>query len=210
MGRGLLIASFDFSGVPEDEFNDWYDLEHIPERQNVTGFDLCERWIGVDNNRYSIATYDLDSVKVLQGSQYKNIAYQNLSPWSKRVTGMCDRILRFEGTQIFPGKQLAPTEANAILVVAINVDEVVEKDFNAWYNEEHIPNLSSVPGVLSARRFKSADGTHDYVALYHLESEGVTYSEAWSEAIDTPWSSKIRPHFRDHIRLLAKRYERRV
>ena len=43
MGRGLLIASFDFSGVPEDEFNDWYDLEHIPERQNVTGFDLCER-----------------------------------------------------------------------------------------------------------------------------------------------------------------------
>ena len=210
MGRGLLIASFDFSGVPEDEFHDWYDFEHIPERQNVTGFDLCERWIGVDNNRYSIATYDLNSVKVLQGSQYKNIAYQNLSPWSKRVTGMCDRILRFEGTQIFPGKQLAPTKANAILMVAINVDEVVEQDFNAWYDEEHIPNLSSVPGVLSARRFKSAGGTHDYVALYHLASERVTYSEAWSEAIDTPWSSKIRPHFRDHIRLLAKRYERLV
>ena len=210
MGRGLLIASFDFSGVPEDEFNDWYDLEHIPERQNVTGFDLCERWIGVDNNRYSIATYDLDSVKVLQGAEYKNIAYQNLSPWSKRVTGMCDRILRFEGTQIFPGNQVASTKANAILMVAINVDELVEQDFNAWYDEEHIPNLSSVPGVLSARRFKSTGGTHDYVALYHLESEGVTYSEAWSEAINTPWSSKIRPHFKDHIRLLAKRYERFV
>ena len=125
MGRGLLIASFDFSGVPEDEFNDWYDLEHIPERQNVTGFDLCERRIGVDNNRYSIATYDLDSVKVLQGTEYKNIAYQNLSPWSKRVTGMCDRILRFEGTQIFPGNQVASTKANAILMVAINVDELV-------------------------------------------------------------------------------------
>ena len=92
MGRGLLIASFDFSGVPEDEFHDWYDFEHIPERQNVTGFDLCERWIGVDNNRYSIATYDLDSVKVLQGSQYKNIAYQNLcllytSPSPRDISG---------------------------------------------------------------------------------------------------------------------------
>ena len=115
MGRGLLIASFDFSGVPEDEFNDWYDLEHIPERQNVTGFDLCERWIGVENNRYSIATYDLDSVKVLQGTEYKNIAYQNLSPWSKRVTGMCDRILRFEGTQIFPGNQVASTKALSLI-----------------------------------------------------------------------------------------------
>jgi hypothetical protein len=161
-------------------------------------------------NRDSIATYDLDSVKVLQGAEYKNIAYQNLSPWSKRVTGMCDRILRFEGTQIFPGNQVASTKANAILMVAINVDELVEQDFNSWYDEEHIPNLSSVPGVLSARRFKSTGGTHDYVALYHLESEGVTYSEAWSEAINTPWSSKIRPHFKDHIRLLAKRYERLV
>ena len=210
MGRGLLIASFDFSGAPEDEFHDWYDLEHIPERQGVTGFDLCERWIGVDNKRHSIATYDLKSVKVLQGAEYKNIAYQNLSPWSKRVTGMCDRILRFEGTQISPGYQMAPTEASAILMVAINVDELVEQDFNSWYDEEHIPNLSSVRGVLSARRFKSAGGTHDYVALYHLESEDVTYSEAWSEAINTPRSSKIRPHFRDHIRLLAKRYERLV
>ena len=78
------------------------------------------------------------------------------------------------------------------------------------YNEEHIPNLSSVPGVCSARRFKSAGGTHSYVALYHLESEGITSSKAWSEAINTPWSSKIRPHFKDHIRLLATRYVRRV
>ena len=210
MGRGLLIASFDFAGAPEDEFNDWYDLEHIPERQNVTGFDLCERWIGVDNNRHSIATYDLESVEVLKGVEYKNIAYENLSPWSKRVTGMCDRILRFEGTQILPGNQEAPTEANAILIVAINVDEHVEQNFNSWYDEEHIPNLSSVPGVFSARRFKSVGGTHDYVALYHLESEDITYSEAWSEAINTPWSSNIRPHFRDHVRLLAKRYERIV
>ena len=210
MARGLLIASFDFSDAPEDEFNDWYDLEHIPERQNVTGFDLCERWIGVDNARQSLATYDLGSLEVLRGDEYKNIAYENLSPWSKRVTGMCSRILRFEGTQILPGNQKAPADANAILMVAINVDEGAEKDFNAWYNEEHIPNLSSVPGVCSARRFKSAGGTHSYVALYHLESEDVTSSRDWSEAINTPWSSKIRPHFKDHIRLLATRYERRV
>ena len=37
MARGLLIASFDFSDAPEDEFNDWYDLEHIPERKMSQG-----------------------------------------------------------------------------------------------------------------------------------------------------------------------------
>ena len=32
--------------VAEDEFQDWYDTEHLPERQHVPGFVNCERWIG--------------------------------------------------------------------------------------------------------------------------------------------------------------------
>jgi hypothetical protein len=38
MAKGILIAAMDFSNVPADEFNDWYDTEHIPERQRVPGF----------------------------------------------------------------------------------------------------------------------------------------------------------------------------
>jgi hypothetical protein len=38
MAKGVLIAAMDFSNVAEDEFNDWYDTEHIPERQRVPGF----------------------------------------------------------------------------------------------------------------------------------------------------------------------------
>jgi hypothetical protein len=30
MAKGELIAALDFSNVAEDEFNDWYDQEHIP------------------------------------------------------------------------------------------------------------------------------------------------------------------------------------
>ena len=29
MAKGLLIASFDFSGAAADEFHDWYDLDDI-------------------------------------------------------------------------------------------------------------------------------------------------------------------------------------
>ena len=32
MAKGILIAAMDFSNVAADEFNDWYDAEHIPER----------------------------------------------------------------------------------------------------------------------------------------------------------------------------------
>ena len=210
MAKGLLIASFDFTNAYQDEFHDWYDLEHIPEREAVPGFGSCERWIGVENSKQAIATYDLDTIEVLRGQAYNAIAYDNLSPWSKRVTGKCKRILRFEGAQILPGEESAPDKAGGLLMVAINVTNENENDFNSWYTEEHIPALLAVPGVLSARRYKSNEGTHRYVAIYHLTKPDVTKTDAWSTAIDTPWSSRIRPHFKDRIRILAQKYERAI
>jgi len=38
MAKGELIAAFDFSNVAEDEFNDWYDLEHIPNGSACPAF----------------------------------------------------------------------------------------------------------------------------------------------------------------------------
>ena len=100
MAKGILIAAMDFSNVAEDEFNDWYDTEHVPERQRVPGFLVCQRWIGADNPKQSVATYDLENLSVLQSPAYRAIGGENLSPWSKRVTGRVQRLVRFEGDQI--------------------------------------------------------------------------------------------------------------
>src|SRR5271169_7017169 len=117
MAKGILIAAMDFSNVAEDEFNDWYDTEHIPERQRVPGFLACQRWIGADNPKQSVATYDLESVSVLQGPAYRAIGGENLSPWSKRVTGRVQRLVRFEGDQTRPGNKRAPGGAGGLLRV---------------------------------------------------------------------------------------------
>lgn len=68
--KGILIAAMDFSAAPEDEFHDWYDLEHVPERLGVPGFINADRWIGIENPKISIATYDLDNVGVLHSPAY--------------------------------------------------------------------------------------------------------------------------------------------
>jgi len=211
ISRGLLVATFDFSTAHADEFNDWYDLEHIPERRAVPGFGACERWIADEQPTLSVATYDLDSVDVLRSNAYKAIAYGNLSVWSKRVTAMCKRVLRFEGTQITPGDAAAPPGAGALLLNAMNVAPEAEADFNAWYDQEHLAALAAVPGTLAARRYRSAaadGGTHRYVAIYHLASPDVARSTAWKAAVDTPWTARVQPHFRDRIRILTHRYVR--
>jgi len=210
---GLLVAGFNFSPAAEDEFNDWYDTEHIPERQRVPGFVNCERWIGAADPKISIPTYDLESLEVLKSPPYRAIAGENLSPWSKRVTAKCRRICRFEAEQTLPGNKAAPKSgANAMLFFAMNPLPEAEADFNAWYDQEHVPALAAVPGCLLARRFKIrtgvSEGNHRYLALYHLASPDVQASAAWQKAVDTPWTHRIRPQTRDRLRIVLKRYSR--
>ncbi len=208
MAKGILLVGFDFTNAHEDEFHDWYDLEHVPERQRVPGFGLCERWISAANPKQAVATYDLDSLAVLASEPYRAIAFENLSVWSKRVGKMCQRLIRFDGEQTLPGDADSPSGAGGLLVNAMNVTPDHEAEFNEWYDHEHIPALAAVPGVLSARRFRDPKGTHKYLALYHLASADVPAGEAWKTAAASPWTERLRPHFRDHLRILTRRYVR--
>ena len=207
MPKGTLIAAMNIGRAAEDEFQDWYDTEHLPERQRVPGFLACERWIGVDDRRISLATYDLESVTVLQSPGYLAIGGENLSPWSKRVTSQVNRLMRFEGDQILPGEQLPPAKAGGLLLNAMNIAPGLEAEFNEWYDKEHIPALAAVPGVLAARRFRGT-GNRKYVALYHLATPAVQESAEWKQARQSEWTSRLQPHFRDHLRLVTRRYVR--
>ncbi|MDR3538768.1 MAG: hypothetical protein P4L71_19895 [Acetobacteraceae bacterium] len=208
MAKGLLLVAFDSTNAQQDEFNDWYDLEHVPERRRVPGFGTCERWVSVANPNHAVASYELDSPDVLQSDAYRAIAGDNLSPWSKRMTSIAKRLLRFDGEQTLPGEQPGPAGAGGLLVNAMNVDPAHEAEFNEWYDHEHIPLLSKVSGTLCARRFRDPTGTHRYLALYHLATAEVPTTDAWKQAAGTPWTERLRPHFRDHVRILTRRYVR--
>jgi hypothetical protein len=205
---GLLVAGFNYATVAADEFNDWYDTEHVPERERTPGFINAERWLGAEGGKVSIATYDLESLEVLKSAPYRAIAYENLSPWSKRMVGKCQRICRFEAEQIHPGTEVARGGAGGMLLFAMNVEPPHEAEFNEWYATEHIPRLAQVPGCLAARRFRASGGTHRYIALYHLAETEVAMSKVWEEAAITPWTLRVRPFTSDRLRLVLRRYRR--
>jgi hypothetical protein len=209
MAKGILIAAMNFSDVAEDEFHDWYDTEHIPERLAVPGFLNAERWIGVNNPKDSVALYDLDNVSVLQSAPYRAVGGANGSPWTKRVTGRTRSIIRLEGEQVLPGDALAPAGAAALLLISMNVAPEHENEFNEWYNVEHLPALAGVPGVLAARRYRGTGAVQRYAAIYHFANPDVPNSAAWKTAANTPWTEKMRPNFRDYIRLDCRRYQRK-
>jgi hypothetical protein len=209
MAKGILIAAMDFSACPEDEFHDWYDLEHVPERLRIPGFLNAERWLDIKNPKISVATYDLDSVEVLHSPPYLAIAGANSSPWTKRTQRFRKSLMRYEGEQLVPGDATAPAGAAAVLLIAMNVAPEAEAEFNEWYNTEHIPALGGVRGVLSARRYRGTGAKQRYAALYHLTTPEIVHSSEWRAAANTPWTERMRPHFSDHLRFEAARYTRR-
>jgi hypothetical protein len=208
MAKGILIAAMDFSACREDEFHDWYDLEHVPERLRIPGFLNAERWIDVKDPKIAVATYDLETVGVLQSAPYVAIADANSSPWTKRTAKFRKGLMRYEGEQLFPRDKGAPKDAAALLLIAMNVAPEHEAEFNEWYNTEHIPALGGVRGTLSARRYRGTGATQRYAALYRLASSEVPYSSEWKAAATTPWTERMRPHFREHLRFECRRYTR--
>jgi hypothetical protein len=214
MANSILLPVIDFAGMAEDEFNDWYDLEHIPERLRVPGITGCERWIGTANPGISVVTYELDNVDVLKSEAYHAVGNHgsgtgNLSAWSRRVTARIKMLMRFEGAQIAAGGGAVPKDAPALLLNAMSVAPEHEREFNDWYDTEHIPALAAVPGTLCARRYRgTGTAAQRSLALYHLSSAEIPNSAAWKAAANTPWTERMRPHFRNHLRIVSTRYRR--
>ena len=87
------------------------------------------------------------------------------------------------------------SEKHVIVIVSIDVATEKEEEFNRWYNEEHIPNLLAVPGVLWAKRGKNTGKGPKYIAVYEHESIDVQHTDAYKKAVQTPWTDSLKPYF---------------
>jgi hypothetical protein len=83
--------------------------------------------------------------------------------------------------------------ASYILMTQLEVREEHAVEFNRLYNDEHVPSLLSVEGVLSGQRYelqRKAEDQLRYLAIYELERPGIPDSDEWHKAANTPaWSA---------------------
>lgn len=119
MPKGLMIAAMEPQATEEEEFNDWYDLEHFPERQNASGFLTAQRWICIQGWPRYLAFYDLDSVAAVHSEEYRSFTGENLSVWSRRVLSRVLGNYRMEGTLIYPEDGISVPKAEAGFMVLI-------------------------------------------------------------------------------------------
>ena len=78
---------------------------------------------------------------------------------------------------------MAKTRGTGLLMVWTDIDAEFEPEFNRWYDEEHLPRLLQIPGLLSAGRYSAMRGGAKYLAIYELEDQNVLRSSAYLDSL---------------------------
>jgi hypothetical protein len=192
MADDLLFVCSAPGPVPLDEFNDWYDNEHVPARLAVPGFGAVARFRACDGLAPEwLATYEI-TPGVLDGPAYKAV-WEKASAREKSIMSAATIDRRVYSPISDSGDVSGAGGPGAVLMaVSMSVPASAEDDMTAWYTEEHIPMLLAVPGWRRCRRYVlTAGAAPRFLSLHEIESLAAFDEPAYKAATATPWRNRV-------------------
>lgn len=113
-----------------------------------------------------------------------------------------------------------PIKTQYIFIASMDVDPAKEALFNEVYDQEHIPFLMKVPGVIAVTRAVTEPVTlaiagerktivienePRHSAIYEIESPDVLVSDAWAQAVEKGrWPAEVRPYTKNRRHVLKR------
>ncbi len=166
--RGLLLAMMEPPVAMEEEFQDWYDTEHFPERAALKDFLTARRFICVEGWPRYLTLYDLQDVSALHGPDYAKVAGERYSPWTHRIVSRLWGQYRAEGVQAYPGQTLLGDHGTAARLLLCRFRQA-QGDMAATIEHGLRTQFESRPETVQARLFVATqpDGT-DYLGVVEL------------------------------------------
>ncbi|KAL1853562.1 hypothetical protein Daus18300_011766 [Diaporthe australafricana] len=195
-------------GLSLDQFHEWYNNEHGPTRLHLPHiFANGLRYAATDSEEpHFLAAYDVTSMSHLDTPTYTSLR-ENRSPREAQTIGQVDVKRYFydlvserKSPLFLPIEQLTDTEAEGLVLVAVEntvtAAEGAEQALDKWYEEEHIPMLSKVPGWLRTRRFRTATSLDKnaplkYLTLHEYAKENGLGGPEYKAATSTKWREEI-------------------
>jgi hypothetical protein len=99
-----------------------------------------------------------------------------------------------------------PLHGKGMLIVFNEVKARDERDFNEWYNREHIDERVNLPGFHRARRYVAVRGTPKYLATYECDTVGDLAAPGYLALLanQTPWTQAVMARFTHFKRLTLR------
>jgi hypothetical protein len=154
--HGVLLAIMEPDQTLDEEFNDWYDLEHIPQMSKVDGILTATRWMCVDGWPRYLAIYDLETVEVLKSDSYRGATGGHFTPWTRRMLQRARGWRRIALAGSDPDAGVISDAAGALDLLMLDSADAARS---------LAATVATRPGVLQARAFESPDGGQSAVIV---------------------------------------------
>ncbi len=83
-GLGVVAIWHDVLPAAKDDFHEWHNREHMPERVGIPGFRRGRRYVAISGAPEYFNLYEADSPETLAGQDYLN-RLNAPTPWTQRV-----------------------------------------------------------------------------------------------------------------------------
>ncbi len=169
-GKGMLMTFTEVPPEHEQDFNEWYNREHLDERVGMPGFRRARRYVAVRADPKYFATYETKTVADLAAPGYLKLLADQ-SPWSKRVM---KRFSKFHRLTLRITVDLAHGVGGGVAICRFFPAPEAMRPLRAWLKETALPEAIRRPGMLGAFL-----GENDLdVANAPAKAQGVAFPQA--------------------------------
>src|SRR6201995_5849112 len=95
-GKGMLLTSMDIDAADDEDFNRWYDREHLEERVAIDGFVEARRYVARTGSPKYLCLYSTETLNVLDSPNYR-ARLASPTDWSKKTMARFKNMIRAAG-----------------------------------------------------------------------------------------------------------------
>lgn len=185
---GLFLVWSEVPADKDEDFNRWYNDEHLADLVAIPGVLNAARYEAVSGSPKYLAAYELTNPEVRDTPEYQEHLIKP-SEWSNRVNlqGIATRLIQNNYRQIYPTEvsaEVAGSDMAPVLQIGrMTIPEDLEDEWNTFYNSTYAPNYATVPGCIRFRRYALYKGHGPkYSVVYEFENENVSQTPEWFAA----------------------------
>ena len=201
----IYTVRLDLTDEVRDEFERWAAGRHIQDVL-AAGFLSASRFRSIQGDPQFLHLYQLPNVELLGTERYKDVA-RNDNTANQLRHGMQNHSAALYKQELLvktpdePGSHSGSTLDNKtthLATVRMDVSSGASDELIKWHREEHIPLITAVTGVLSARLCRltakhpiTKCNEPEWISIYEMESDEVLRNPGIKAANETEWAKKV-------------------
>ncbi len=143
-GMGVVAIWHDLIPNAKEDFYEWHNREHMPERAGLAGFRRGRRYIATEGGPEYFNLYEADSPEVLGGIDYLT-RLNNPTPWTRRVVASFRNVARGICRVIYSA---GIGQGGSLLTLRFDVSGEMASDISLALRQRLLPPLTDRIGIV--------------------------------------------------------------